>query len=171
MTIPFRLLVLQNLTKVIERVSVATGNSVDLAGAVFRGRALYGDNDPLPMVSILEPPIPLEAILGRSTNPGSAGDWELLIQGFVDDDPQHPSDPAHRLMADVKAELVKEKRRDRGKDILGLGNNRGRPNSVVEMMIGQGAVRPGDEVSAKTFFWLTLTLKLVENLEDPFEEG
>ena len=66
-------------------------------------------------------------------------------------------------MAEVKAVLVKNKRAERGNNILGMGGR------VVEMTIGQGSVRPSDEASDKGFFWLTLTIRVVENLEEPYE--
>ena len=129
---------------------------------MFRGRIKYDDGDKLPFASILEAPIPLEVVQSRGDNDKSTGGWELLIQGFVDDDKRHPTDPAHHLMAEVKAVLVKDKRADRAKNMLGM---RGR---VFEMYIGQGAVRPPDEASDKAFFWLTLTLNMAEDLADPY---
>lgn len=164
---PFRLKVLKRLTETLEEINPDHPNApfqheFDLRGKVYRGRNRFDWHDGLPMISILEPPIPLETLVGRNTNVYQAGPWELLIQGFVEDDLQNPSDPAHRLMAEVKAKLVAEKRRDRGNNIFGMGNR------VHELMLGQGSVRPPDEASDKAFFWLTLTLQLAENIEDPY---
>lgn len=167
----FRLRVLLSLTACLQGITPADGYDNDLSGDgddqtkgwVSRGKMVYGDDEPLPCVSILEPPIPLEVILSRNDNVHSSGDWELLIQGFVKDDAKNPSDPAHVLMAEVKARLVREKKRERGLNILGMGGK------VAEMYIGQGSVRPADEMSARCFFWLTLTLKLAENLEQPYQ--
>ena len=47
--------------------------------------------------------------------------------------------------------------------ILGLGRQ------VTKLYIGPGVVRPPDEVSAKAYFWLTITLDLAEDLEHPYE--
>lgn len=167
MSDPFRLRVLKRLSEIIEEIypenpSAPFQHEFDLRGRVFRGRIRFGHGDGLPLISILEPPIPLETLVGRNTNVNQAGPWELLIQGFVDDDKDHPSDPAHRLMAEVKAKLVAEKRKEQGFNIFGMGNR------VHELLLGQGSVRPPDEASDKAFFWLTLTLHLVENLEDPY---
>lgn len=159
---PFRLRVLKALSTSIEGVNPTNGYQHDLRNAVFRGRIIFGPRDPLPMISILEAPIPLEVVRTRGENIKSTGPWELLIQGFVKDDHQNPTDPAHHLMAEVKSILVKEKRRDRGHNIFGLGAR------VAEMYIGQGSVRPPDEASDKAFFWLTLTLVIGEDLEDPY---
>lgn len=160
---PFRLKVLKALTTVLQGITPANGYEHDMSKSVFRGRIKYGKNDPLPMISILEAPIPLEVIRTAREYEMSSGPWELLIQGFIDDDLDNPSDPAHHLMAEVKAVLVKNKRADRGNNILGMGGR------VVEMTIGQGSVRPSDEASDKGFFWLTLTIRIVENLEEPYE--
>lgn len=161
--LPFRLRVLHNLTSLLETVNPSNGFQYDVRGCVFRGRDTFGPQDPLPMVSILEAPIPLETILSRNTNAASSGDWELLIQGFVPDDPLNPTDPAHHLMAEVKSVLVAEKQKNRGRDMLGMGNR------IMEMKIGQGTVRPADEATDKAFFWLTLTLKMGEDLSDPYQ--
>ncbi|MEN3144652.1 hypothetical protein ABDF71_21920 [Ochrobactrum sp. WV_118_8] len=162
---PFRLRVLKALTQTLEEVNLDNGYAHDMRKAVFRGRVRYGPRDPIPMLSILEAPIPLDVIQSRGANPNSSGPWELLIQGFVKDDPKNPSDPAHHLMAEVKAVLALEKlrRNDREPNIFGLGGR------VMEMQIGQGSVRPPDEVSDKAFFWLTLTLRIAETLDKPYE--
>lgn len=158
---PFRLRVLDALTATLE--TIPDGNGGDMTGAVFRGRLIYGDQEPLPMISILEPPIPVEVLMKNGDIEHSTGLWELLIQGFVRDDPYNPTDPAHILMAEAKKALVAEKRRDRGNNAFGM---KGR---VVEVHIGQGTARPPDEVSDRGFFWLLLSLRLVENLADPYE--
>lgn len=164
---PFRLKVLKKLTEVLRSVRPSNTDfapmtyQFDLSGAVFRGRMRYGETDPLPMVSILEPPIPLDVIRSSGANTKSSGDWELLIQGFVKDDKENPTDPAHRLMAEVKHRLVMEKRVASREGILGS-------HRIMEMHIGQGVVRPPDEVSGRAFFWLMLTLKLSEALDDPY---
>lgn len=164
-TEPFRLRVLKALCDTLETITLDNGFQHNMANSVFRGRMRYGPRDPLPMISILEAPIPLDVILSRGANPNSSGNWELLIQGFVKDDFENPSDPAHHLMAEVKAVLATEKlrRNDRQPDMFGMGGR------VLEMQIGQGSVRPPDEVSDKAFFWLTLTLRLAEKLDKPYE--
>ncbi|MBK3745541.1 hypothetical protein G3A39_41000 [Paraburkholderia aspalathi] len=159
---PFRLRVLHGLTKVLEGVNPDNGFQFDMRNSVFRGRVKYGPKDPIPMISILEAPIPLDVLRSKGENPNSTGEWELLIQGFVKDDFVNPSDPAHHLMAEVKAALAAEKRRDNIYNMLGMEGR------VVEMYIGQGTVRPPDDATDKAFFWLTLTLKLVEFLTEPY---
>lgn len=163
--LPLRLRVHRALTEAIERVNPDNPDhsfQYDMRDRVFRGRLRYGEGDPIPMISILEAPIPLDVRESRGANPNSTGEWELLVQGFVDDDAHNPTDPAHMLMAEVKVVLAEEKKRDRGGNILGLEGR------VVDMAIGQGSVRPPDDISDKAFFWMTLTLRLAERLDDPY---
>lgn len=171
---PFRLRVLKALSAQIKTVTPANGATVDLsdftdeagrpAERVFRGRDIFGYSDPLPMVSIQEHP---EALL-QSNAPGggvgSTGEYDILVQGFVQDDPLNPTDPAHWLAAHVVQALA-EAKKDR-RNILGFGN---RGPCVTKMEIGAPVVRPADdETSAVAFFFLKLRLTLVEDLENPF---
>jgi hypothetical protein len=170
---PFRLRVLKALTARLKTITVANGYQHDLADfddagltkqRVFRGRDQFGAGDPQPMLSILEHPRALEGLLGTSGNPSSSGEWELLIQGFAEDDRLNPTDPAHLLAADVVKCLSIE-----AQDIynlLGLGD---RQPCVTEIRIGQPVVRPADgEISDVAFFFLSVTLKLVEDRSNPF---
>lgn len=161
---PFRLRVQDALTAALEQITPTNGYTTDLTASVFRGRDLFGDDDPLPMVAILEPPVPPDS-LELPVSGQTYSEWDLLIQGFVDNDPlnpKNPTDPAHFLMADVKKALVKEKRRDRGHNALGMGTQ------VEIYRIGQGVVRPADEVSSKAYFFLPIVLRIAEDTEDPF---
>jgi len=165
---PIRLEVHKRLTDALKQINPANGYAVDLEEHVYRGRIVFGSETPLPALAILEVPIPLDQPPSPSTSPVATGAWELMVQGWVNDDKENPTDPAHLLMADVKRCLAKERRKmdwDKPEDgILGLGRN------VTGMYIGAGVVRPPEEVSAKAYFWLTITLDLVENMEDPYED-
>lgn len=161
---PLRIRILDVLAADIASIRVANGYMNDLnANCVFWGRSVFGDKGPVPMVSILEVPIPLDQIVPPPDSSYSSGTWELLIQGFVKDDKHKPTRPAHRLMADVKKKLALTKRRNRDFDLFGMGKH------ITDMRIGAGVVRPPDEVSAKAYFWLNLSLDIVEDLADPFE--
>lgn len=183
--IPFRRRVLTAIATTLETNIVAGPDyNFTLVGKVFRGRRWYGTNDGLPLVSILEPPIadnpipvPREVAHGNNT-------WPLLIQGFVEDDPMNPTDPAHDLLADVKRCLSIEKERNyrvesRANGVpnpFDMGKMRTTSpdefkSNYVEAIetIGQGVVRPSDEgVSDKAYFWLNLTLKIQEDIKNPF---
>lgn len=163
---PIRLQVLKNMTAVLEEITVANGYQHDLPGKVFRGRGVYGDETPLPCISVLEAPIPLDQLPSARDNTAQAGPWELVVQGWVKDDRDNPTDPAHVLLADVKKRLALERRKadwDNPEDgIFGLGR------SVPAMYIGAGVVRPPEEISAKAYFWLTITLDMAEDMAEPY---
>lgn len=163
---PFRLRVQDALTAALEAIEPTNGSVASMEGRVFRGRATFGDDDPLPMISILEPPAPKDFTRSEENETGW-GEWDLLIQGFVKDDPVNPSDPAHFLLADTKAALIAEAQRlapnRRTPDILGMGGR------ITEMKIRGGVVRPPDDgVSAHAYFWLVVTLQMVEDYRNPF---
>lgn len=168
---PIRLRVLKALSASIATICPEDGYYYDLRPTpeikerVFRGRVIFGDTDPLPMVSILEVPLPPDQLPSPPDATVRTGDWDLMMQGFVDDDFEHPTDPAQYLVADVVRRLAVEKRRNKDFDILGMGK------TVTDMIIGVGVVRPPDELSAKAYFWLPVTLKMAEDLLDPYGEA
>lgn len=181
-TDPFRLRVMKNLVALLQEI-VPDSNSGggegyrhDLTNAVFRGRKTFTDDtdevegDPLPMVSVLEMPLALDQLPSPPESPIQGGDWDLLIQGFVEDDKDNPTDPAYRLAADVIRRLAFEKaRHGRERKTTGF---RGEPllgeQGVTNIIIGSPVIRPPDEISAKAYFWLQITVQVVENLEDPY---
>ena len=161
---PFRLRVLKALTAALEQITVANGYQFDLTGKVFRGRDAFGDGDPLPLVSILES-VDEKSIGGTSAafRPGKSiqqSEWELLVQGFVVDDRDNPTDPGYRLLADVKKKLAEV--RIQKDNILGFGQK------VTDFEFSAGVVRPADQVSSKTYFWLKVRMNIVEDHSDPF---
>lgn len=158
----FRLRILKALTAALEEIDGTDGYTYDLTGKVFRGRDTFGNSDPIPMLSILEAIEEKAQVPAPQSGGQSNGPWELLIQGFVEDDMVHPSDPAHNLMAEVKRRLIQERVRERQYNILGMGGK------ITDLRISHGVVRPPDEVSGKAYFWLRLTLVVVENLQDPY---
>ena len=170
-TSPLRLEIQKRLTVVLEQITPSNGFVMDFSATtvkrVFRGRAVFGDNDPIPMLSILEAPIPIDQLPAPADSGMSSGGWELVIQGFFKDDKENPTDEAHVGLADVKKRLAMEAMKSLllshpNDGILGLGND------VLKMQIGPGVVRPPDEISAKAYFWLNLQLDLAEDLTDPY---
>ena len=167
-TVPFRLRVLQGLTSVLQTITVANGYKHDLADRIFRGRIIFGDSDPIPLVSILEAPLPDEPDLTPAGNGYWAGPWRIMIQGWVDDDKTNPTDPAHYLLADVKKALAAERKKmiqpGRGNTMLGM------PGCVTDLRIGACVVRPAEEqVNEYANFLLSVTLEIAENMADPYE--
>lgn len=174
---PFRLKVMKALTDAIKQASVSEGFSFDLGDTdlpgnrkqahVFRGRTEFGESDPLPVVSILEAPKQPDGVEARSSSIVRT-DWELLIQGFVRDDKDNPTDPAYLLSADVVRLLAAEKKKEYGggAGILGLGVG---TQNVFGLVIGEPVHRPADgETSSQAHFYLPVILKLVEDRENPF---
>lgn len=167
-TEPLRLRILKALTDALREITPANGYATDVQGQVYRGRVIFGENDALPLLSVLEVPIPLDQTEAPADTEFSSGGWEIMVQGFVTDDPTNPTDPAHFFMADVKKRLARERKKalamEAENGIFGLGN------AITGMRIGAGVVRPPDEISAVAYFWLTITLDMVEDLADPYED-
>lgn len=165
---PIRLRILDELTRALEEITVSNGYQHDLANRVFRGRTVFGEGDPLPMISILEPPLPIDQMPNPATSETSSLMWELMIQGFTDDDRKNPTDPAYFLIADVKRRLAQERRRTNERPIGGAGGILDMGGAVTRLDIGPGVVRPPDEVSSRAYFWMIITLNIVEDMSDPF---
>lgn len=167
---PLRLRVMKALTSALQEITPANGYTVDLSQSVFRGRMMFGDDDPIPMISILEPPVAPDQLPQPVDGTESNGDWDILVQGFVEDDPENPTDPAHVLLADVKKCLAAVKaapevtRRATGTApaILEIPQ-------ITKLQVGAGVVRPADEISARAYFWLNLVFTIAEDLTNPYE--
>ena len=90
-------------------VGACGGDPVSLA---VRGRNVLTDSDELPCLSVLEALNPDRFPRRAGTDdvrdaPLHREGWVLLVQGWAVDDKVNPSDPAYRLMADVKKALAK----------------------------------------------------------------
>lgn len=171
---PFRLRVLKALTAQIKTITPDNdfvndlSDFTDEAGRqqerVFRGRTEFGDNDPLPMVAILEDPASREANNDPINSGTGSNQFRVLIQGFVRDDKDHPLDPAYLLSAEV-IRAISLSKTDRY-NILGFGH---RQPCVMALSVGQPVHRPpDDEVSHVAYFLVPVVLTLAENLETPF---
>ncbi len=181
-TDPFRLRVLKRLTERLKDIAPDNGYRNDLSDQpdgserVFRGRDQFGFSDPRPMISILEHPAALDALLSTDASPSTKAPWQLIIQGWVEDDPLNPTDPAHILAADVVVCLSKVAQEALPGDhlptnILGFGHSMPcvNPNGRG-VQIGSPVVRPPDgESSDVANFYLLLTLDLIEDRERPFD--
>lgn len=172
---PFRLRVAKAICNTLKSITPANDYQHDFsdftdeagrpAERVFRGRTIFGESDPLPMLSVLEDPRSREPN-AMNLAPGNAvNEYRLLIQGFVQDDKDNPLDPAYYASADVITALVKAKK-VQDYNFLGLGPV---APCVMSLSIGEPIHRPpDDEVSAVAYFLVPVTLTLAENLETPF---
>lgn len=165
---PLRLLILKGMTAALAEITPAAGYQHDLSptpeypqGRVFRGRTVFGDSDPIPMVSILETPIPPDQVKMPNNSPLVTGLWELELQGWVEDDRQNPTDPAYRLCADVKMRLAKANVEGMDGGVFGI-------KRCDRLEIGPGIVRPPDMTSDKANFWLTIRVFVTEDASDPY---
>lgn len=171
---PLRLHIIKTMCEGFRTITPVNGYVLDFSGAegtkqnrVFRGRAVFGARDPIPALSVLEAPIPLDQLPSPHGATESAGPWELVVQGFFEDDKDNPCDQAYVGLADVKKYLALEKEKTQSE--FHDGGLFGIDRAVTGMIIGQGVVRPPDEISAKAYFWLTLALEVAEDLKRPYE--
>lgn len=174
---PKRLRTLMALTEHLRtEVTLANGYQHDLSGAVFRGKLLFDESDPLPSVSLLESPDPdrapvLAGYHDRVDAPQSNEEWMLLLQGWAVDDKVNPTDPAYRLMADVRKALAKILQGDDP-----MSGRQAHPSymlgGLIEgMTMEPGVARPPQEgVSSRAFFWMRVKLKFVEDQNDPYAD-
>lgn len=165
---PFRLRVMDALAKgIAERVTPENGATNDLSEASFYGRSTYGDNDPLPMSSMIEDPREQETQGTVVAGKGHVVKWRLLVQGFVDDSSDNPTGPAYVLAADIMRGLAEIAKANFDRDDTVLGSRR-KVNVIQEIGIGAPIVRPPDEFSSKAYCWIPLTLDLFETPSAPF---
>jgi hypothetical protein len=176
--IPRRLYALQKLTEQLQTITPANGYTCDLSTSVFRGRAVFGASDPVPMLSILESPKPDDPMYVGYNMEVAATVLPLLLQGWQVDDFDNPTDPLYWLLADVETCLGR---------IIALSPKTGQPLYPDEYMLGMipgtnerviselsftpGIVRPGsDGVSNKAFFWLPVSVSLDYDMTTPYIE-
>lgn len=166
-TEPRRLRILKAMTVAFQEITPSNGYFSDLGspGQVSRGRSIFGENDPLPMVSLLEPPLPPDRFPDPDESPVTAGRWDMVVQGFVQDDKDNPTDPAHYLCADLLQRLALEKQKETGPPYaFGF-------KQIRRLIIGPPVVRPPDNVvSARAYCWISLTIDLAEKLTKPYED-
>jgi len=101
----YRLTVLKRLTAHLRGITKANGYDYDLIDprSVCRGRLVFGDDDPLPLLSILEG---TRSDIGSFAGHGERKEhWPLTIQGWVADDVDNPTDPAYGLLDAVERHL------------------------------------------------------------------
>lgn len=167
---PLRLRIIEAIEAAFAEITPANGYQLDLSGsgAVISGRLFTGDNDPLPCVTIVEPPLSIEQMRAQPDNPARVTEWDLLIQGWVPDDRKRPSDMAYVLAADVTRRLALEKKRPDARPIHNVGHNFfGFEQRITNIRIGSPVVRPPDRESPNAQFFLILTLQIVEDMANP----
>jgi hypothetical protein len=174
MSDPVRLVILKNLTTLLQTVTFedGIGNTHSLTGKVYRGRTTVGADVTPPFITVLESPETsrFNDVVGAHDGSLQRNDWILLIQGCVqatDDDfnwtgDNHPTDDAHRFMAKVKMVIGSIFDEESDDYLLGVA-------AIEGGSCDPGIVRDADpKVSSYPFFWLRLTLSVIEKRGDPF---
>lgn len=172
--IPLRLQIVRALTTVLKSINPTSEHEYEFdlrddsdgRQRVVRGRLHIGDDEPLPMVSIVEPPLTPDAVNTnrQPNNNARVTQWDLLIQGWAKDDPQNPTDIAYQLEAEVRHRLAQEKKSTRP----GVTNILGFPETKIQnMIIGNPVVRPNEHISEQAVFYVVLTLTIAEDMATP----
>ena len=178
MSEPAKLTILRGLTDALKSITPDNGFVSDLSDfdpgdgvftpRVYRGRAMFGESDPVPMLSVLEGIDSAEYVAeALPTTPFSEYWWPLIVQGWVKDDPENPTDPAYLLLADVRKRLAVEAKRkttDRTDPmIFGLSCN-----LVRGLRFNTGIVRPANEISMYAGFHMIVEVLITDNAETPY---
>lgn len=165
--------ILKALTAHLEAVVYREGevDETTLTGRVFRGRTIFGDDTDNPFLVILEAPRQLASEIGGDDKTKRKDDWRLLIQGFAPDDKINPLDPAYDLLAAVEKRLAR---------LTSQKDNGGGPLYPEEFRLGRRVetilftnpiVRPPDnDVSDTAYFYLPVTIRVVNDMEAPYTE-
>lgn len=164
-----QLRILKALTVHLAGITPDNGYDFDLTNKVFRGVTRFGADQSLPFISILES-------LRPDPRPREAGTeklireevWELLIQGWVDENRQFPTDLLYQLKASVEkrlAEIVNE-----ASPVYRLGRDDVSGKWLVSgLRIGPGVVRAATpQPGGAEAFYLPLLVHYAINLADPF---
>lgn len=160
---PLQVTILRAMKEAFE-TNIVEGNEFHstLGPNCFIGRSRFSDRDPLPMLSILEVPLPPEERrASRQTGSSVSGKWELFIQGFIEDDGDRDTGfetrKAYCMRDDVLCVLEKERKKltghTRSEYIFGI-------KRIHDMHFDRGVVRPDDERSATSYFWVPLTIDI-----------
>lgn len=176
MTTPTRqLVIMQRLTALLEGITPANGYEYTLTGRVFRGKTVFGANETVPYISILES-------LRPDPNPLTAGSekivreeqWELLIQGWAATNEKFPTDDLYNLKGAMEHRLARMVATDNTgsplyPDDYRLGRTGGRGGLITTARIGPGVVRattpqPGGVAS----LYLPLIICYMANVSDPW---
>ena len=198
---PFRLKIQKGLTAAFKQIT-SNADSPRLNDAdpflmtvrtVGRGRLVYGSERALPLISILEEPFAYDEDLPPGAGRSGIQPYELIIQGFdavkwtgleseADDDDdvneRHPTDDAHKMLADVKRRLSALKLDESERfeflsdpdnpssevvEKVGVFRFGTKYNSVVDVNWDGGVVRPPEEVGSTANFWLRVRFNVSED--------
>lgn len=167
---PDEILILERIQELLESRVIKDADNESggtfcntLLNRVHIGRTIFDDQDKLPLVSILEVPLPDDQRTPsfRSGFGNLSGKWDLVVQGWARDE-RNPSDRIHnrnvyRLRQDVHCALSIERAKLRialdRPPLFGI-------RRIKDFIFDRGVVRPDDDRSDTSFFWFPLTIDL-----------
>lgn len=133
---------------------------------VVRGRVLFGDDAPVPLVSILEAPRPDAGLFTGEGKQHRKETWNLLVQGWTVDDVMNPTDPVYSLMNDVEKRLFRLTLTKASNGEPAYPNEYLLGRTISDLTVLPGVVRPPmAEPSSKAFFYLPIQVGLVRPSE------
>lgn len=159
-----RLVILKALTAQLETIMVTNGYQHDLAGKVYRGRSDFGSETQRPFVGIFE--VRPDDNMNRADESVQKDLWTLGIQGVVNSDTTHPTDPAHNLLADIRKALGQVLKPDTPVSRNPLHMFEG---LVADMTVDGGVTFNPEELQDAAVCVLKVSINLVETLENPYE--
>lgn len=141
-----------------------------LAGRVFRGKTVFGAEETGPFLSLLEGRRPDQGPLEtREDGLLRNEDWPLLVQGFMDDDPDSPLDNLYRLKGIVEERLAM---------LVAVNPGTGLPSHpeiylagglLLDLKIGPGSVLPATPQTGGTeAFYLPCVARFAADVAAPF---
>lgn len=172
-----RLATLRWLTAYLAReITPTNGYQFDLSAddrSVVRGVMFRDRTDPLPQVSILEDldpeRYPRRAGVSSAAHGVDKDEWVLLVQGWVEDDKDFPTDAAYLLMADVQKAIAKLSKGMDPVTFAPASPDYRMGGLVADIKVETGVVRPAMEnVTDKALFWCRVVLGFVEDKQDPY---
>lgn len=163
-----QLVILKRLTTLLEGITPANGYAYTLTGRVHRGRVVFGDDTPVPFLTIVESLRPDPSTISAGTSKlRRLENWELLIQGWAKVDTVHPTDDLYGLKGAVENRLARIQDVDANGNPVSADDYRlGR--LIDEIFIGPGVVRPQHPQSGSEALYLPLTIRYMSNVSDPW---
>lgn len=164
-----QLVILKRLTSLIEGITPANGYTMDLTGRVFRGKMLFGAQEPTPFVAVIEglrpDPTPATAGFEKAVREEQ---WELLVQGWTTVSQGFPTDDLYNLKAAVEHRLARMvTMTDQGSPAFPDDYRLGR--ILTEAHIGPGVIRAATPQIGVEALYLPLRLCYKANVLDPWD--
>lgn len=177
----FKVVVLERIAETLKGITPDNGYYSDFSDTETNERVRIGVdivsvNDTMPCISIIEPVEEFgDQIDSPCDQPVNKYQWDLLISGvtlYDWDNPKNSMSSAYRALYDVKKILMKEKRNTTNTlshqpNPFGLGVKGESSQGLIENInFNQGIVRPPEQPSDHTFFFLRLSLNIIEILSE-----